>query len=155
MKEKLNQIPVEKKGYRNPYAHSITDQSIVNKNLERIVRYAVLDSFKTQWSTINTKGRRIELVMPRHAYFYFMRKMHHSGEYSLSEIGSILNRGHATVINSVKAWRNIVATDEYYNQKNQEIELSIKRQSGNTGLSEKGETIANWNKFKNKYIIVG
>jgi chromosomal replication initiation ATPase DnaA len=146
-------IPV-RIGYVNPYAFSITELKKKSKNMECIVREAVLKAFETEWDTINVKERRIGLLMPRHAYFYFMRRMTGSAEYSLSKIGAIMRRGHATVINSIKVWENLRETNVMFSEIHDEIQKHINNRLNNTSeddVEQHAETIANWSKFKRKY----
>lgn len=140
--------------YISPYSYVITEKAIQPKNLESIVRNAVLEAFETQWNLINTKGRKNGLLMPRHAYFYFMRTMHGAAEYSLQRIGSIMKKHHSTVIHSVKVWENLKDTDDSFLQKHKKIEQLIADKLQNIHLNnngEIGETIANWNKFRRNY----
>ena len=146
-------IPVRIR-YVNPYAFSITESKKKPKNMEGIVRAAVLKAFEIEWETINVIGRRNGLLMPRHAYFYFMRRMTGSAEYSLAKIGAIMDRNHATVINSIKVWENLIETNAMFKDKHLEIQKLINDRLNNTNTDDfvsKGETIANWRKFKRKY----
>lgn len=157
MKKSINiqKEPIYKRpGYISPYSYVITENVIRPKNVENIVRNAVLEEFNTQWNLINVKGRRSSSLMPRHAYFYFMRKMHGSAEYSLEKIGKIMEKHHSTVIHSVKVWDNLKTTDDEFLEKHNRITKKIHNKLNNIHLNnegEAGETIFNWNKFKQKY----
>lgn len=154
MKKQTNEpIPV-RPGYVNPYAFSITESKKKPKNMEGIVRAAVLRAFETEWETINVEGRRNGLLMPRHAYFYFMRKMTSPAEYSLAKIAAIMYRHHATVLNSIKVWENLIETNNTFKEKHLMIEKIINDRLNNINTDDfisRGETIANWEKFKRKY----
>jgi hypothetical protein len=151
----LKSEPIDRRaGYISPYSYVITETAIRPKNVESIVRNAVLEAFETQWTFINVKGRKSGLLMPRHAYFYFMRKMHNPAEYSLHRIGAIMKKHHSTVIHSVKVWENLKDTDDNFLKKHERIQKIIDNRLKNIHLNingEAGETVANWKHFRRNY----
>lgn len=59
---------------------------------------------------IKSKSRKREIVTARHTFCYACQKMPHlfSKPVSLVSIGDIINRGHATVIYSVKQFESFL-----------------------------------------------
>jgi chromosomal replication initiation ATPase DnaA len=153
-KNKKREPIYKKTEYVSPYSFAITKQAKKPKDTEAIVRSCVLKAFGTDWNTINVKGRQSGLLMPRHAYFYFMRRINDSAEYPLSRIGAIMGRGHATVINSIRVWENLIETSIAFSEIHDEIKESIGKRLNNINTEYDDnhlETIANWDKFKRKY----
>lgn len=86
-----------------------------------------VDSFrKIDWDKISTPSRRRVHVEPRQLIFYFM-KTHSS--YTISLIGGVFNRDHATVIHAEKTVLYLHETNkswkEFISQANLEISKFI------------------------------
>ena len=63
------------------------------------IMHIVSHEYKTPMQVIISKSRKREHVTPRQVYAYFCRKVTTS---SLNEIGRPINRGHATIMHSVR-----------------------------------------------------
>jgi hypothetical protein len=75
-----------------------------------IILTAVCNTFKITEMQISGKRRYKELVAARQIYCYMAK---HNTNYSLSRIGSKINRDHTTVLHSIAECFN--RCDEFYN----------------------------------------
>tara|TARA_R110002072_G_scaffold1582_5_gene13176 strand:+ start:373 stop:882 length:510 start_codon:yes stop_codon:yes gene_type:complete len=95
------------------------------------------------------------LVDARHALVYFLKK--HT-KYSLGKIGTILgNRTHATMINSLKRYDELLFTEDFHRNQCKEITVRFNIDMldvdlTQTYMKESDETIANWENVKHKYL---
>ncbi len=62
----------------------------------------------------NTMSHKRKFAEPRHAFFYFVKKY---TKKSLSQIGALLNKDHATVLNSIKNINNQLQVDKSFKAK--------------------------------------
>lgn len=113
-------FPLLKKRTQHQVAVNFNPQSKV-----AIIINIVCDVMQTDWQTINTRSRKKELVMPRHAVAYFLKWY---SKLSLEKIGDIFEGGrdHSSIIHSCQVWQDMIETDKDYAKKHVEIEKNIK-----------------------------
>ncbi len=70
---------------------------------ERKIFSVVTEHYSISISQMTNKGRKGELIIPRHILFYLFYKV---GGMSLQEIGRRFNRTHATVIHGISKVRS-------------------------------------------------
>ena len=85
---------------------------------------AVCENFQVQLETLQTASRTNEHVMAR-AFIYRLIKDHYQNNISLSQMGDIFYRDHATVLNSLRKCDDICYTSRIYRDKMEEIIHSI------------------------------
>ena len=98
---------------------------------------------------ITGKKRDAHIVEARHIYCKIAKKNNHS--YTLERIGKLINRNHATVINSIKKCDNYKSVSGYFQDNYNLIESSLVKKNKDGGINYTGDTIRN---FKEKETIL-
>ena len=113
-------FPLLKKRTQQQIALTYNPQSTI-----ATIIHIVCDVMQTDWQTINTRSRKKELVMPRHAVAYFLKWY---SKLSLEKIGYLFEGGrhHSSIIHSCQVWQDMIETDKDYAKKHIEIEKNIK-----------------------------
>lgn len=142
--------------YVNPDAYVLTNRKFVGKVNDhlktRILVNIITKKFGIFEEELFSKKRDREIVEPRQLITYMIKK---ETELSLAQIGMIINRDHATVLHSVKAWNNLLDTEQPIRIKTREVADEYMQkiwevESDKTLSLDNEEIIANWEKFKDK-----
>lgn len=97
-----------------PEANAITDEIIIDAVIK-----TVCESFRVHRKDVLSKTRRMPFLIYRQYITYFL------GQYlniSLSEIGAIVDRDHATVIHTNKVVEDYIRTDRHRREEIKQIE---------------------------------
>lgn len=148
-----------KKDYVNVYAYVLTDRTYVGTVTDnvkaKLLTDIVCEVYEVDRSLIFSKNRKRELVDARHALAYFLRK---TTKHSFAIIGKIMaspmrKRDHATILNSVKVYNDLLDTDVYHKRRCLIIQEEFNKRLSdidltNTYATSSKDIIANWNKSK-------
>jgi chromosomal replication initiation ATPase DnaA len=74
-----------------------------------VVLYFVCLAVGVSIENIGSKSRQVKTVMARHIYCYYARKT--TGRY-FSDIGALIHRDHATVIQSIIKIENLISVKD-------------------------------------------
>ena len=99
----------------------------VNKRFttyQQIMRYVAETCCVTEQEIVS-RSRKRNLVDARHLANFFIRR--ECIYMSLSSIGKLMGRDHATVIHSVKTYNQLITCDSAFKEKSMLIELKIKQ----------------------------
>lgn len=83
------------------------------KQADNLIARVCLE-FNTTVEPLKLRSRKRELVIPRQIAFYLLRT---KLDLTLSDIGRMFNRDHATVLYSVRTVKNFLEFDDYYKEK--------------------------------------
>lgn len=86
------------------------DNNFVNQYLESIAK-DVANLTGVPLRTMKGASRKFQIVLARHLYFYAAKYNRKGYNFSLSEIGDVLNNDHATVIHGIKRIENELEID--------------------------------------------
>ncbi len=151
-----------KKDHISVYSYVLTDRKYVgtvNDTIKtNLLTEIVCEVYEVDKSLIFSKNRKRNLVDARHCLAYFLRR---NTKYSFAIIGKIMaspirKRDHATILNSVNVYNDLLDTEDYhkrrtliiqkeYNKRISDIDLT------NTYISNSTDVIANWENIKHRY----
>jgi hypothetical protein len=145
-----------KTDYINPDAYVLTNRKWVG-DIDDKVKIEILINIITKAVGIDrdvlfTKSRKRHLSDTRHLLAFLIKR---ETELSLANIGKIINRDHATVLNSVKVWNNLLETDKNYRIRTRTIADKYMQkvwevEKDKTLILEEEDVIANWELVKDK-----
>lgn len=95
---------------------------ITNRKKKTIIENAILLHTEITIESIRSKIRERPIVEARQLYSYFLKNF---TNYSLTDIGRLSLRGHATVIHSIKSINNLMETDEDFKDLSEAIRKEI------------------------------
>lgn len=145
--------------YINLDAYVLTNRvyvGCVTDNIKKdLLKDLVSSVYEVELPLMFSTKRDRPLVDARHALVYFLKK--HT-KYSLGRIGVILgNRTHATMINSLKRYEDLLFTEQFHRDQFEKITVRFNLDMldvdiTKTYIKESDETIANWENIKHKYL---
>lgn len=156
----INRKPVDRRSeYVNLDAYVLTNRvyvgSVTDAIKTKLLKNIISTVYQVDLNILFDKSRKRNLVDARHALVYFMSK---NTRYSLNRIGIIIgNRNHATVINGIRRYNDLLDTEAFHRDKKKEISVRFNMDMldvdlTKTYIKESDETIANWENVKHKYI---
>jgi len=148
-----------KKDYVNVYAYVLTDRTYVGTVTDhvkaKLLKDIICEIYEVETYNIFSKSRKKELVFARHALAYFLRR---NTRYSFAIIGKIMasplkKRDHATMLNSVRVYKDLLDTDSYHKRRCLTIQTEFNKRLSdidltNTYASSCKDIVANFNKNK-------
>ena len=165
LKEKtiIKNFPIDRDpNYVNVEAFVLTNKKFLDTLSDETRRIMILDIIQYYYNITEfdmlKKSRKREFIEPRHHYTYMLKK---ETDFSLSTIGKYIgNRDHATVLNSVRAWNNLLDTDSKIRSKTLEVDNLFGNKIDSVILGKEDprdtdeEVIANWENIKHKYYLI-
>jgi len=142
--------------YVNPDAYILTDRIYVGKIDDafyaKIAENVICRNLNILPEEFKSKSRERYIVEARHLYYWLLRK---KTNYSLSTLGKMLGKDHATVLHSIKTWDNMLETDVNYRTRTITIrdrinEKLLEAEKDKALVIENEDIIANWELIKDK-----
>jgi len=145
--------------YVNPDAYSLLGypygRKLVLDDIVTFIKSIVMAETGYELHELQEKTRKSEVVRARHMIMFFLRRF---TKMSLSQIGRLFSKNHATVLHSCKTWSNWYETDIQIKKVTDKINFNIKEYLTNRedykSLPTSGDVIADWDRVKYKYVNI-